>query len=295
MWPHKFALQEERTVCAPLIPLLAQQQKTCNWLNQWIKLQVVYFRTPFPCASVCTSTSLLCPCPPHPDKYGTWPFLNSEADLHTEYNLKHKQGEWSVFSIKPSLWVCVCVAVCERACMPLWLCKSQLCVSVCSCLCLCRGLRSHMCLFIRIGLILCVYVCVCMRVQGFNNHLCSRGALECLSTQGAKDMTWQVCLEDLVVCRAAAGSNTMCPFRPGRRQPRYRRTPVRRGRSSGGMSAFHCDYKERHNYNCINTVMGCETPCWGATYWYVTALGCLQFLLYTDSADTFDYWGQKLG
>lgn len=158
-------------------------------------------------------------------------------------------------------------------------------VSVYTCLCLNIGLRNHMCLFVHIWLLLGVCMCVCMSVQGFNDHVCSRGALECLSTQGAKDMTWQVCVEDLVVCRAAAGSSTMCPFRPGRRQPRYRRTPVRRGRSAGGTSTFHCDYKERHNYNCINTVMGCVTPCWGAVCCYVTDLGCLQFLLETDSAE----------
>lgn len=176
--------------------------------------------------------------------------------------------------------MCACVLQCvKRPCMhTLRLCEIQLCVSLYTCLRLHRGLPNHMFICPYMAALRCVYMCVCLVVRGFNNHVCSRGALECLSTQGAKDMAWQVCVEDLVVCRAAAGSSTMCPFRPGRRQPRYRRTPVRRGRSSGGMSTFHCDYKERHNYNCIKTVMGCGTPCWLAVYWLVTDLGCRKCL-----------------
>lgn len=53
-------------------------------------------------------------------------------------------------------------------------------------LCIHRGM--HVCLFVRIQLLSAVCVCVCMCMHGFNNHVCSRGALECLSNEGAKDM-----------------------------------------------------------------------------------------------------------
>lgn len=52
----------------------------------------VYFSVLFPCVSMCNPANLLCPCPPQPDKYGTWPLLNSKSDLHTEYNLGIGEG-----------------------------------------------------------------------------------------------------------------------------------------------------------------------------------------------------------
>lgn len=187
-------------------------------------------------------------------EFWSWP-------THWIWPQRVHEGEWDVFPIKPSLWVC----------------EIQLCMFLC--LFLYRGLCNHVFICSYVSAFRCGCVSVCVGVHWFNSHVCSRGALECLSTQGAKEMAWQVCVEDLVVCRTAAGSSTMCLFRPGRRQPRYRRTPVRRGRSSGGMSTFHCDYRERHNYDCTNTVMGCVTPRWVAVSRYVTDLGCLQFLL----------------
>lgn len=61
--------------------------------------------------------------------------------------------------------------------------------------------------------------------------------------------------------QSSSSSSTMCPFRPGRRQPRYPRTPVRNGSggwSSQGTSSFHCDYKGRHNYDCISVNRLCD-------------------------------------
>lgn len=61
---------------------------------------------------------------------------------------------------------------------------NSLCLCVYMSVSLHRSLKPHV--------IICSYTtafrCVFVGVQGFNNHVCSRGALECLSTQGAKDM-----------------------------------------------------------------------------------------------------------
>lgn len=132
---------------------------------------------------------------------------------------------------------------------------------------------------------------VCVGVHRFNNHVCSRGALECLSTPRRQGYGLTG------VCGGPSGlqKSTMCLFRPGRRQPRYRRTPVRRGRSSGGMSTFQCDYRERHNYDCTNTVMDCVTPMLSSGL-----LVCDRFRLCTISTvdrfcrDNFGFWSSNL-
>lgn len=125
-------------------------------------------------------------------------------------------------------------------------------------------------------------VCVCVRVF---LRVCKGSAIMCVLKGGLwsaavpkAPRTWldRCVWRNLVVCRTAAGGSTMCPFRPGRRQPRYHRTPVRWGWSSGGTATFHSDYRERHNG--IAAVMGCVTSRWGAVHWYVTDWGCLQFL-----------------
>lgn len=143
--------QRRKGYVPPGVSLATQKQKTCKWLKQRIKLQVVYLWILFPCASVWASTNLLWPCPPHPDKCGTWPFLNSEADLLTEYNLNIREGRCVSNKVK-SLSVCVSKSM--------W--NSIVHVSVYTCLCLYRGMRDHMCLFVHIWLLLGVCVSVCM-------------------------------------------------------------------------------------------------------------------------------------
>ena len=60
----------------------------------------------------------------------------------------------------------------------------------CVCHCVYKSVSLHR--FLYPHAIICSYWTafrfVSVGVQGFNNHVCSRGALECLSTQGAKDM-----------------------------------------------------------------------------------------------------------
>lgn len=166
--------------------------------------------------------------------------------------------------------MCVCLFVKKHECILCVFVKFN-CVRPCECI----SVSKHRFTWPH-GFIYSYRTFKCVCVQGFNNHVYSRGALECLSTQGATDMAWQVCVEDLVVCRTAAGSSTMCPFRPGRRQPRYRRTPVRRwgGRSVGCMSNFTVTTKKDIAITAPTQLMGCVTPCWVAVHWSVTHLGC---------------------
>lgn len=184
--PHIFALMEAKEPMSHNGSPQLKDRKTCNWLKQQIELQVVYFSILFPCASVCTPTNLLCPCPPHPDKYGTWPFLNSEADLHAEYNLGIGEGERGVFLIKSSLWVCVWKNM--YACSVfMW--NSIVHVSVYTCLRLNVGLRNHMCLFVLKWLLLGVCMCVFVWVCKGSITMCAAGGLWSVSAPKAP-RTW---------------------------------------------------------------------------------------------------------
>lgn len=146
---------------------------------------------------------------------------------------------------------------------------------------LCLHGLMHTRLFVHAVRLLGVCAHVCVGVHGFNNHVCSRGALECLSTQGAKDVPWQVCVWRTQWPAEQQRAGAQCTH-SGLEGDNRDIAGLLWGGGGGGVghlgATFHCDYKERHNYNWTNTVMGCVAPCWVAVYWYVTGLACRPFL-----------------
>lgn len=118
--------------------------------------------------------------------------------------------------------------------------------------CLCASPPNRMCLLLSIGLLfkVCVSVFVC---HGFNNHVCSRGALECLSDprRQGHDLTG--------VCGGTSWSAEQrhnALIEAWKETSEISQDPCEEGRSSGGTSTFRWAYKERHNYICIDTGVG---------------------------------------
>lgn len=225
----------------------------------WIELQVVYSWILFPCAGSCTPLPTFCAlCAPHPDKYGTWPFCEVWG----------RPARW----IEPWRGEVRCVSNDLFACA--WMRMYALCVFMWNSI-VCPNSRqpNRTCLFHSIAPLLSGCMCVC--AHGFNNHVCSRGALECLSNRGAKDMAWQVCAEGPSGLRSRNEQQHNALIQAWKETSEISQDPCEEGRSSGGTSTFQCAYKESHNCNCINTVMGCVTSCWVPAYQVVTDQGLL--------------------
>lgn len=115
--------------------------------------------------------SLLCPCPPQPDKYGTWPFVNSEADLHTEYNLGRVVGLSKCVSNKlksMNIYQSLCVCVSEGWCVSVYSSSVYVkCIHLCVCIyvCVCTHIRVTPCNYLLKRHSFKACVCGCMGVQ----------------------------------------------------------------------------------------------------------------------------------